>query len=68
MTRSDGPGDHDVAARRPFMRAAASIGVYYVASRSSGLRAQQPSLATPSVAPMYARPQAGIGRRARLPG
>jgi cobalt-zinc-cadmium efflux system membrane fusion protein len=56
MTKSDSPGDHDgMPARHPLLRAAtalgvlllvaaAGIGIYYFASRSGGLRAQEPSL------------------------
>ncbi len=56
MTQSDNPGDHDgMPARHPLLRAAATlgvllvvaaagIGIYYFASRSGALRAQEPSL------------------------
>jgi cobalt-zinc-cadmium efflux system membrane fusion protein len=55
MTQSTSPTDHSAPAPRPPRRAAAAfgfallfaaagIGIYYVASRSSGLRAQEPSL------------------------
>ena len=56
MTQSDSPGDHDaMPAQHPLLRAtatlgllllvaAAGIGIYYFASRSGALRAQEPSL------------------------
>jgi membrane fusion protein, heavy metal efflux system len=59
MTQSDNPGDRGGGAARSLLRAgmragtaaglvalvvAAGIGIYYVASRSGGLRAQEPSL------------------------
>ncbi len=55
MTQSDNPGDDGMPARHPLLRAtatmgvlllvaAAGIGIYYFASRSGALRAQEPSL------------------------
>jgi cobalt-zinc-cadmium efflux system membrane fusion protein len=55
MTQSDSPGDRGAPARHPLVRAAmalgslllvaaAGLGIYYFASRSGALRAQEPSL------------------------
>jgi hypothetical protein len=78
MTQSDSPGGHGgTPAQRAFVRAAstlgflpliaaAGIGVYHVALRSSALHAREWPLGTPSIAP--ARPLTAIGRRAPLSG